>query len=265
MIRAAAVAGRFYPGDAEALSRDLTERIDSSAQARSALGVLVPHAGYMYSGDVAGAVYSRIEFPETVILLGPNHSGEGAKVAVMTEGVWQTPLGQSAIDSELAEAICGQSTLATADARAHGKEHSLETQLPFLQFFKPDIKIVPICLSRLDWPSCQKFAQAILSALGSRRVLIVASSDMSHYVSDATARRQDALALHQLEARDPQRLLETVRANQISMCGVVPATVMLVCANALGARQCETISYRTSGDVNGDLEHVVGYAGAVIR
>ncbi len=265
MIRAAAVAGRFYPGDAEALSRDLTARIDSSAQALPALGALVPHAGYMYSGDVAGAVYSRIEFPETVILLGPNHTGEGAKVAVMTEGVWETPLGQSEIDSELAEAICRQSALATSDVRAHRKEHSLETQLPFLQFFKPDIKIVPICLSRLDWLSCQKVAQAILSAMGSRRTLIVASSDMSHYVSDTTARRQDRLALKQLEARKPQDLLETVRANQISMCGVVPATVMLICANALGAHQCEMVRYRTSGEVNGDMEHVVGYAGAVIR
>lgn len=265
--RQPAVAGRFYPAQREALVRDVEANVDRNAKKSKALGIVVPHAGFMYSGSVAGAVYSRIEIPDTVILLGPNHTGRGEAVAVMTEGVWTMPMGDITIDSELANAICEETTAARADSSAHRFEHSLETQLPFLQYFKKDFQIVPICLRGLKVSICKALSEGIVRAMNrlGRSALLVASSDMTHYESHDTAGVKDRKAIACIQNRNPVELVETVRSEKITMCGVNPVTVMLLCSESLGAKESELVKYMTSGEVSGDMEKVVGYAGLIIK
>ncbi len=265
--RQPAVAGRFYPAQREALVRDVEANVNRNAKKSKALGIVVPHAGFMYSGSVAGAVYSRIEIPDTVILLGPNHTGRGEAVAVMTEGVWTMPMGNITIDSELANAICEETTVARADSSAHRFEHSLETQLPFLQYFRKDFQIVPICLMGLKISTCKSLSEGIVRAMNrlGRSALLVASSDMTHYESHDTAGVKDRKAIACIQNRNPAELVETVRSEKITMCGVNPVTVMLLCAESLGAKESELVKYMTSGEVSGDMEKVVGYAGLIIK
>jgi AmmeMemoRadiSam system protein B len=265
--RQPAVAGRFYPAQREALVRDVESHMERNAKKSPALGIVVPHAGFMYSGDVAGAVYSRIEIPDTVILIGPNHTGRGEAVAVMTEGVWSMPMGDIAIDRELANAICEETAIAKQDSSAHRFEHSLETQLPFLQYFKKEFKIVPICLMKLKVSTCKALSEGIVRAINrlGRPVLLVASSDMTHYESHDAARAKDHKAIACIKTRDPAGLWETVRSEKITMCGVNPVTVMLLCSERLGAKEAELVKYMTSGEVSGDMEKVVGYAGLIIH
>ncbi|MBT6345277.1 MAG: AmmeMemoRadiSam system protein B [Nitrospina sp.] len=265
--RQPAVAGRFYPAKYEALVQEVETNIESHANKYSALGIVVPHAGYMYSGSVAGAVYSRIEIPETVILIGPNHTGRGETISLMTEGVWAMPMGEVSIDTDLAQTICEETPLAKVDASAHRFEHSLETQLPFLQYFKKDLKMVPICLKRLQVSTCKALAEAIVRAVKRlrRSVLLVASSDMTHYESQSVAQAKDDKVIACIENCNPAELYETVRSEKITMCGVNPVTVMLWCCEGLGATEAERVKYMTSGDVSGDKDKVVGYAGMIIR
>ena len=265
--RQPAVAGRFYPAQREALVRDVESHMERNAKKIPALGIVVPHAGFMYSGDVAGAVYSRIEIPATVILIGPNHTGRGEAVAVMTEGVWSMPMGDIAIDRELANAICEETVMAKQDSSAHRFEHSLETQLPFLQYFKKEFQIVPICLMRLKVSTCKVLSEGIVRAVNrlGRPVLLVASSDMTHYESHDAAWTKDRKAIAFMQHRDPVGLWETVRSEKITMCGVNPVTVMLLCSESLGATEAELVKYMTSGEVRGDMEKVVGYAGLIIK
>jgi MEMO1 family protein len=265
--RQPAVAGRFYPEDREALILEVEAHIERNAVKSPVLGIVAPHAGFKYSGDVAGAVYSRIEIPDTVVLIGPNHTGRGEKVAVMTEGIWTMPMGDIAIDEELANAICEETVMAKPDSSAHRFEHSLETQLPFLQYFKKEFKIVPICLQRLQVSTCKTLSEGIMRAINrlGRPVLLVASSDMTHYESHDKARALDRKAIDCIKNRDPIDLHETVRSEKITMCGVNPVTVMLHCSESLGAKEAELVKYMTSGEVNGDKEKVVGYAGMIIK
>ncbi len=265
--RQPAVAGRFYPAKREALVRDVESHMERDAKKSPALGIVVPHAGFIYSGDVAGAVYAKIEIPDTVILIGPNHTGQGEKVAVMAEGVWSMPMGDIAIDRELANAICEETTAAKQDSLAHRFEHSLETQLPFLQYFKKEFQIVPICLMKIKVSTCKALAEAIVQAVKrlGRSVLLVASSDMTHYESHDAAKIKDAKAIACIQNRDPAGLWETVSSEKITMCGVNPVTVMLHCCESLGAKEAELVKYMTSGEVSGDMEKVVGYAGLIIK
>lgn len=265
--RQPAVAGRFYPGESAALVHDVETHIEHDAKKGPVLGVVAPHAGFKYSGDVAGAVYSRIEIPDTVILIGPNHTGRGEAVAVMTEGVWSMPMGDLVIDQELANVICEETGVAKQDSAAHQFEHSLETQLPFLQYFKKQFKIVPICLMRSELSTCQALSQGIVRAVQrlGRSVLLVASSDMTHYESHDNAGIKDRKAINCIENLDPVTLCETVRSESISMCGVNPVTVMLLCCESWGATEAELVKYMTSGEVTGDKEQVVGYAGMIIK
>ena len=265
--RQPAVAGRFYPAQREALVRDVESHVERSAKKSPALGIVAPHAGFMYSGDVAGAVYSRIEIPDTVILIGPNHTGRGEAVAVMTEGVWSMPMGDIAIDQELANALCEETVMAKQDSLAHQFEHSLETQLPFLQYFKKEFQIVPICLMKLKASTCKALSEGIVRAVTrlGRSVLLVASSDMTHYESHDAASGKDRKAIACMQNRDPAGLWETVRSENITMCGVNPVTVMLHCCESLGAKEAELVKYMTSGEVSGDMERVVGYAGLIIH
>ena len=281
MISQPAVAGHFYPGTAEALKKQVASFINPDAERRRALGILSPHAGLIYSGAVAGAVYSGIELPDTVVLIGPNHTGLGAPVSIMCKGTWETPLGTVDIDETLARAILSKSPRIHEDSLAHLREHSLEVQLPFIQYFKKSFKIVPIQMldTRLD--TCVDVGRAVGEAIkegmkgegqGTRKenkseipqVLIVASSDMSHYERAAAAKEKDYKAIRHILALDPEGLYSTVKNFGITMCGYGPAVAMLTACKALGASKAELIKYANSGDVSGDYEQVVGYAGIVV-
>lgn len=268
MIRTPAVAGRFYPGDVDSLMDEVEGYIRRNVAKSHALGVVAPHAGFMYSGGVAGAVYSRVEIPDTVILLGPNHTGDGPRVSLMSEGSWSMPFGSVAIDTELAHEILRVSPMIRHDTSAHIYEHCLETQIPFMQYFRRDFKIVPICLMRVGYEVCEEVSREIvraITALKRSSVLIVASSDMTHYESHKSASKKDRVAIDLILQRDPKGLYTTVQNEDITMCGVIPATVMLLACNEMGAKQCELVKYMTSGEVSGDLDSVVGYAGIIVK
>lgn len=266
MVRLPAVAGQFYPETPSALIAEIEKHVHREEEKRCAKGIIAPHAGIRYSGDVAGAVYSRIAIPATVILLGPNHTGRGEAVALMAEGVWKMPQGEVSIDGGLAQAILQASPRVRIDSRAHQGEHSLEMQLPFLQYFLREFAIVPICFRQQSLAACQEIGLAIARAVEQAPgpVLIVASSDMCHYETHVTALRKDALAIAQIVRRDPKGLYETAEAEAISMCGLTPVAVMLTAVNRLGATRAEEAGYMTSGEINGDWDRVVGYLGMVI-
>jgi AmmeMemoRadiSam system protein B len=267
MARSPAVAGRFYPEDPVALLEEVQRHLKRETPKVKAQGVIAPHAGIMYSGDVAGSVYSRIEIPDTVILLGPNHTGMGERIAVFSHGSWIMPFGDLEIDAKLAKAILEELPTACESEEAHRLEHSLETQLPFLQYFRKQFKLVPICLMRLSFEECQVLADAIVRAVRSceRPVLIVASSDMTHYESHDEASEKDHRAIDQILKMDPEGLFRIVEKGGITMCGVNPVTVMLTVCKELGATQAELARYMTSGEISGDMDQVVGYAGVIVR
>lgn len=227
---------------------------------------MVPHAGYMYSGAVAGKVFRRIEIPSRVILAGPRHYPRGAPMAIVSEGAWQTPLGFAPIDSPLAKKIARACMLLREDQVAHSAEHSLELQLPILQRLAPAFSFVPIVIASVSYEHLESLGRAFAEVLRSERdpVLLVASSDMNHYESDAVTRVKDRKAIDRILALDPRGLYDTVRNEEISMCGYGAAVAALIAARELGATHSELLRYATSGDVNGDLSEVVGYAGIVI-
>jgi MEMO1 family protein len=268
MIRHPAVAHQFYPGDPPALSRTIAGLLpEAGLQKKSAMAVIAPHAGYIYSGKVAAETFARVEIPPDLILLGPNHRGSGAKIAIMREGRWEMPLGDIPLNEELAGRIIGQDPeLIVEDENAHRYEHSLEVQVPFLQYLQRELRLTPLVLSHLSYPQCVRLGSAIAAAIMGygQPVLIVASTDMTHYESRAAATAKDQLAIKHIEELDPEGLYRTVAAHQISMCGVIPTTVALIAAIALGARRAELICYSDSGETSGDLDQVVGYAGLVI-
>lgn len=265
MIRKPAVAGMFYDSDPARLQRVVRGFIKEEPKTE-ALGVIVPHAGYIYSGAVAGVVYSRITPRETYILLGPNHTGQGPAASVMCRGEWETPLGVMKIDQRLASSVLGGSELLEEDTSAHLREHAIEVQLPFLQVLGGGT-FVPITLMGIDYRDCEEVASAIVEAVKAcnRPVLIVASSDMTHFESQESAGRKDRLALDKVEALDPEGLYHVVQDRRISMCGFIPSTIMLIAAKALGATRAAVVRYATSGDVTGDLDQVVGYAGVIVE
>jgi hypothetical protein len=268
MIRSPAVAGRFYPDDPERLRAAVDSCLESSGGAKKipARACIVPHAGYIYSGGVAGEVYARIEIPSRVILLGPRHFPRGASLAILSDGAWQTPLGMAPIDRLLAEKIARAFPLLREDAVAHGTEHSLEVQIPFLQRLAPSFAFVPIVIGPAHWETLEGLGHALAGVIAAERepVLLIASSDLNHYESDAVTRVKDRKAIDQILALNPRKLFDTVRDENISMCGYAATTAVLVAARELGAADAQLIRYATSGEVNGDTEQVVGYAGVVI-
>jgi AmmeMemoRadiSam system protein B len=231
-----------------------------------ALGVIVPHAGYVYSGAVAGAVYAHIEIPRKVIVLCPNHTGLGEPLSIMSTGSFRTPLGDAAIDSTLAAALKKGFPLLREDAAAQIREHSVEVQLPFLQTVRDDLGFVPITVGtgQIEVLTALGVVLAKVIAESGEPVLMIASSDMNHYEDDAETRVKDALAIEQVLALQPKGLFQTVLGQKISMCGYGPAVAMLTAALRLGASSAELVKYATSGDVSGDRTHVVGYAGIAI-
>lgn len=267
MIREAVVAGQFYPGTAQSLNRQIESMVDKKARKEKAIGVVAPHAGYIYSGFVAGCVYSSVDITDTVVILGPNHTGIGAAISLYKKGKWRTPLGEVEIDAELADEILESSKSAKEDESAHSYEHSLEVQLPFMQYFKKDLKIVPMVLSPAGLEAYEDLAQAIASAIKKRKkdILIVASSDMTHYEPHQAAKEKDKIAIEAILNLDAKQLLEKVHRYNISMCGSVPTAVMLMAAKALGAKSANLVKYQTSGDASGDYNAVVGYAGIIVK
>ena len=266
-VRHPAVAGRFYPKVREHLLRDLQSYLSPPADALPALGCVAPHAGYIYSGSVAGAVFARVAVPQTCILLCPNHTGAGAPLSIMVGGAWETPLGTVPIDSALAEGLRQSFPPLTDDTAAHAGEHAIEVELPFLQARRPDLKFVPIALGTAQFDVLETLGIAMAATIQARSepVLIVASSDMNHYESDRITRVKDRRAIDRMLAFDPLGLHQVVTQGGVSMCGVGPAIVMLTAARRLGAASAELVKYATSGDVSGDREMVVGYAGLIVR
>ncbi len=269
-VRYPAVAGRFYPAKAETLSREVDKHLgDAPATAEKmdqALGCVVPHAGYMYSGHVAGAVYRRLPTRPSYIILCPNHTGRGAPVAMMSRGEWLTPLGPVPIDDELAHAIQQACHLVMEDSAAHEGEHSLEVQLPFLQRAVGQFRFVPISIGVSGYAMLETLGHgvALVAKRAQEPLLVIASSDMNHYEPDSITRIKDRKAIDKILALDPQGLYEVIRREDISMCGYGPTITMLTAAQELGARKAELIKYATSADTSGDRSAVVGYAGVIV-
>ena len=270
-LREPAVAGRFYPENAKELRAEVASYLSSQQAPRPervpAIGCIAPHAGYVYSGHVAGAVFSRIEIPSCCVVLCPNHTGFGHPLAIMKEGGWRTPLGEMPIDAELAERLLQAFPALVEDSAAHRSEHAIEVELPFLQVIRPGVKFVPIAIGTGQRMLLEHLGEAVATAIAAhgQQVLVIASSDMNHYEDDSTTRVKDHKAIDQILALDPTGLYETVMRESISMCGFGPAVAMLTAAKRLGAQKAELVQYATSGDVSGDHETVVGYAGIVVR
>ncbi len=267
ILRQPAVAGRFYPQDPERLLADVESYLGSTTEAAPAIGCIVPHAGYMYSGHVAGAVFSRIAVPRRVILMCPNHTGMGHPLSIMSEGKWQTPLGPVEIDSEIAETLKQHLPLLTEDAAAHRAEHAADVELPFLAARHPHFTFVPIALGTANFEPLEALGVAIAEVVRAQDepVLVIASSDMNHYQSDSITRIKDQKALEPILRLDARGLYDTVTNEDISMCGFGPAVAMITAARLIGAKGAELIRYATSGDISGDRDMVVGYAGVVVR
>ena len=269
MLRPPAVAGRFYPDEPRELAREVLTMsgLPEGEQQTQAISCMVPHAGYRFSGHVAGAVYGRIKLPQSIVVIGPRHFPRGRAQAILSQGAWQTPLGPMTIDSELAGELMQACPALVEDVVAHREEHSIEVQLPFLQCLGKDVSFVPIALGPIGFAELEFLGKAIAGVVSRKtnRPLIVASSDMNHYEADDVTRQKDAFALERVLALDAPGLYETVRARGITMCGYGPTVSMLTAARLLGATQGKLVRYATSGDINGDRSQVVGYAGVIVE
>ena len=245
------------------LVNELTQK---NLQLKSAIGIVSPHAGFVYSGHVAGAVFSKVKLPDTFIIMGPNHTGSGRPYSIIKDGCWETPLGKVAVDAELAEDLLSRSRFLQNDPSAHAFEHSVEAQLPFVQFFKETFKFVPVVLWHEDLEIYKDIAKAVSQAIkkSKKDVLIIASSDMTHYEPHKTAVVKDQEAIKAIINLDEKELLEKIDELDISMCGYAPTVIMIIAAKMLGAKSGELVKYQTSGDASGDYASVVGYAGIII-
>jgi len=280
-VRTPAVAGRFYPGRAEELLREVREftstgKIPIATGRIAAIGCVAPHAGYIYSGGVAGAVYSRLKIPECCVIMCPNHTGKGRPLAIMANTTWQTPLGEVAADADMGARLLRRFPALQEDSAAHRAEHAIEVQLPFLQASRPELKIVPIAIGTSDFDVLRGLGETLADVIADHheedqkterqaKVLIIASSDMNHYESDTITRIKDHKAIERVLAMDARGLWEVVLNEDISMCGFGPTVVMLTAAKLLGATSATLLKYATSGDVSGDYESVVGYAGIIVE
>jgi len=268
MVRRAAVAGKFYDGTPKNLRRQLEGFIVDKEDKTRAIGVVSPHAGYIYSGGVAGEVFSRIEFTPTYLILCPNHQGAGATAAIMLDEDWETPLGRAKINGHLARQVEKACDVISEDESAHRYEHSLEVQIPFLQYFEREFDFVPICLKSLDYNTCVRLGEqlaGVIEAWEDTEVTIIASSDMNHFDTAEVGREKDFKAIDEILNMNPRGLYETVIRYGISMCGFIPVTVMMIAAQNLGAKRAELVKYAHSGEVSGDNSYVVGYAGIIIK
>lgn len=265
-VRPPAVAGMFYEASADRLEREVRSHLAAEEPPSAAFGAIVPHAGYVYSGPVAGAVFARLSIPRKVVVVCPNHTGRGAPASLESSDVWRTPLGEVPVNRELGDRLLELAPSLERDTAAHAREHSLEVQLPFLQVLRPDVELVPICLGAPDLSLCREVGEALaeIRAAEPEPPLLLASSDMNHYESRAIGRRKDEMALSRIESLDPEGLFATVLAESISMCGFLPVTALLFAARKAGASHASVIARRDSGDETGDVSSVVGYAGVIV-
>jgi hypothetical protein len=275
------VAGQFYEGDAEALRAQIKNcflselgpkklpNVNLHNHPRNIVGLICPHAGYMYSGPVAASAFYELALdgkPDTVVLMGPNHTGYGSALSLMREGVWRTPLGDIEINTEMANKITHETGVIDVDELAHRYEHSIEVQLPFLQFLYGNaFKIVPICFLMQDYDSAVEVGRALVEALDATNTVVIASSDMTHYEPAKTAAAKDQAALKAVTDMDAKRFYETVETRNITACGYAPITALITYAKGVNAKEADLLSYHNSGDTTGDYSSVVGYAAVSFR
>src|SRR6266404_1928624 len=272
MVRPPAVAGQFYPATASEVDAALQTLIPSSASKRRAIAVVCPHAGWTYSGRTAGFVYSQVEIPDRVILVGPNHHGVGSDYAVYGSGSWHTPGGDVPIAEPLAADLLDNCELLAEDVRAHGGEHSLEVQVPMLLRANPNVRIVPLLIAG-GWPESggrrdlREIGAAIAQTVQDygKPVLVLASTDLNHYEEQEVSHVKDKLVLDAVVKLDEDALMAHVIDVEVSMCGVASTYIVIHAAKKLGAKRAELLDYRTSGDVSGDFTRVVGYGAVVIE
>lgn len=278
-LRQPAVAGSFYAGDSKSLNIQIENcflhkigpgeiPLVNTNREKNIVGLVSPHAGYIYSGPVAANGFYKIALdgkPDTIIILGPNHQGFGENISIMAEGRWKTPLGELEIDAEMAEDILKNSKIIKNDKKAHKYEHSIEVQLPFIQYiFGKDIKFVPICMTRQDIDTDIEIAKSICSSVVDKNILIIASSDFTHYEPQEYAKNVDKQAINAILEFNPKKLYDMIYHQNLTMCGPGPITVMLIACETLGSKKAELLKYATSGDVSGMYNQVVGYASLII-
>jgi AmmeMemoRadiSam system protein B len=267
MLRLPAVAGQFYPADPRELTRLIRKfsAEDPANKKTRAHGCLVPHAGYIYSGGVAGAVFARIILSKQVVVLGVRHTPMGEDLAILSEGAWRTPLGDAPVDAALAQRVKAACPGLREDGVAHSREHSLEVEIPFLQILDPGFTFVPVAVGTLRFEELHELGMGLARVLkeSQEQIVVVTSSDMNHYEPDDITRIKDAKAMDRMKALDAKGLFEVCRKEKISMCGLGPAVAMLTAMKELGVERGEVVRYATSGDVNGDRDAVVGYAGMI--
>jgi AmmeMemoRadiSam system protein B len=279
-VRRPCQAGAFYAGTRESLRKQIEQcfshelgprKIPEVAGngPRQVVGLICPHAGYMFSGPIAAHAYYELAIdgrPEVAILFGPNHTGRGSALAVMNEGVWRTPLGDIEVDSAVADQIMRISGIVDVNDSAHNLEHSIEVQLPFLQYlYDSKFKIVPICFLMQDLSSAREVGKAVGKVLAGKNAVVIASSDMTHYESQERAERKDRMALEAIEAMDEAKFYSTIEAQNITACGYGPIAALITASRALGAKEAKLLCYKTSGDIVGDYSSVVGYAAVCFR
>ena len=274
-IRRPTQAGAFYEGDAEALKTQIEKcflqefgpkkclKVNKNGP-REVVGLVCPHAGYMFSGAVAANAYYELAQdgkPDTAVILGPNHTGYGSALAVMNEGVWRTPLGDVEIDGETANQIVQEARLVDVDDVAHRFEHSIEVQLPFLQYlYGSEFKFVPVCFQMQDLSSAVEVGKALVEVLASKNAVIIASSDMSHYEPQRNAAAKDMAAPKAVEAMNEKQFYSIIENQNVTACGYGPIATVITAAKGLGAKEAKILCYKSSGDVTGDYSSVVGYA-----
>lgn len=279
-VRRPCQAGAFYEGNAESLKRQIEECFLSNLGPqkipkvaangpRKIVGLVCPHAGYMFSGPVAAHSYYELAVdgkPDVIFLFGPNHTGMGSGLAVMNEGFWRTPLGDVEIDNQAAERLVKEAKIIDVDDSAHTYEHSIEVQLPFLQYlYGNGFKIVPVCFLMQDLPSVKEVGEATAKIAADMNAVVIASSDMTHYETQQSAERKDRKALEAVEALDPGRFYSTVETNRVTACGYGPIAALMTAAKTLGVKEAKLLCYKTSGDVTGDYSSVVGYAAVCFK
>ena len=279
-VRRPCQAGAFYEGTPDALKKQIEScfvhkygpgKIPEVAaeRLRNIVGLICPHAGYMYSGPVAANAYYELALdgkPDVVVVLGPNHTGFGSALAIMNEGFWRTPLGDVEVDREIADAIVRESRIVDVDGSAHRSEHSIEVQLPFLQYlYGSNFKIVPICFLMQDLTSAKEVGEAVGKILSGKNGVVIASSDMTHYESQQDAERKDGKVLAAVEAMDEAELYSAVESLNVTACGVGPIAAAITASRVLGGKKAKLLCYKTSGDVVGDYSQVVGYAAVCFK
>ena len=267
-VRPSCFAGQFYEGTKERLRDQVLRCLPKTGlPQQEVLGAVVPHAGFLYSGEVAGSVYASIHLPSTCFLLGPNHTGEGVPLSLSAFDVWETPLGQSEVDHEFAEALLEEVPSLKQDEAAHQWEHSLEVQLPFIQHLAETVKIIPVILGLQPVQIYQKVGEALARVIQGfpKKVLVIASSDMTHYEPQEVVQEKDREAIESILALDETQLMKRIKERNISMCGYAPTVAMLTCVKRLGAKRGRLVQYQTSAAGSGDYRRVVGYAGIVLQ